>query len=665
LASASPAAGKQSRWGVTVSRWLVIGVGLALAAAAIAVWEARVNGVKGEIARHALPDVLRALAAALGMFFLSGYALARWLAPPEMGPHVFVLAFPLGAASSALGLAALGLVQVPFTAALVIVLAAGALSALIVRVRAGPLPATADDEAGGAIARLAWPAYICALIIAIALVPVFRIGTATVLGQNGDAVLAVGTVDFVKHAPPQARRDSLAVDRLPPAWWSKYPIFCSMGAISALSGIDPIKVFPTLAATMLALIAVGFFFFARYALRAPPWAALLVLALVPLDRVLIYVTDHPYYNELWGLFALPFVLLFGLEYLRRPAPRTLILFGVFIAIGAFAYPLMLPFPSAFLTLAAVVIWRRRRAAGELVGWISALRRGSARRSRWRWILLAVLAFPAVVVLGSAVLVKALSALEVVLPGHTLSGWGGAIPYFKVHRFFGLLDPLPLGVITLAALLACAGWALWRSPRDVGLPLAVVAAFALLFAYSFRVRRDGELFYFKDLSFLAPIIVTLAVTGLADLLARSRSVSLKAAAIGGLSTFAVMFAINVNRELELTHEQGTRDILALRGWAKRLPAPASVRVDIPPTGVQLWAGMMLSRHPLSSTRPFTKFFPSPRLSRKADYVLIERAQPRPADADGQAVLQNTSFRLYRMKRDVPGPDLSSRRMSDGG
>ena len=37
---------------------------------------------------------------------------------------------------------------------------------------------------------------------------------------------------------------------------------------------------------------------------------------------------------------------------------------------------------------------------------------------------------------------------------------------------------------------------------------------------FRLRTDGSLFYFKDLGFLAPIVVTLAVVGLADLVRRA-------------------------------------------------------------------------------------------------------------------------------------------------
>jgi hypothetical protein len=308
-----------------------------------------------------------------------------------------------------------------------------------------------------------------------------------------------------------------------------------------------------------------------------------------------------------------------------------------------------------------VIWRRRRAAGEPVRWISGLSVSRARRSALVWIPLAVLAVPIAALLERGVLEKAVPALKVVLTGKSLAVWNGEVPYFALHRFVGLLDPRILGVATLVALLACASWALWRSPREAALPLAVVVSVALLFALSFRLRRDGQLFYFKDLSFLAPILVTLAVVGLADLAARGAGAPTKGVAIAGLATLTAMFAINVDRELENTHEQGTRDILALKAWGRQLPARDSIRIDIPPTGVQLWAYNMLSRHPLSSTAPIPTFFPVAPRSRKADYVLIERAQPRPADVQGGPLLENTSFRLYRMMRSVPGPDLSSRRM----
>ena len=40
--------------------------------------------------------------------------------------------------------------------------------------------------------------------------------------------------------------------------------------------------------------------------------------IAPLDRVVTYVTVHPYYNQLWGTFALPFILAFGFLFLREP-----------------------------------------------------------------------------------------------------------------------------------------------------------------------------------------------------------------------------------------------------------------------------------------------------------------------------------------------------------
>ena len=46
---------------------------------------------------------------------------------------------------------------------------------------------------------------------------------------------------------------------------------------------------------------------------------------IPLDRIVMYVTIHPYYNELWGQFTLPFILLLGWRYLSAPDRRSAIL----------------------------------------------------------------------------------------------------------------------------------------------------------------------------------------------------------------------------------------------------------------------------------------------------------------------------------------------------
>ena len=229
-----------------------------------------------------------------------------------------------------------------------LVLAAGAGSGIAVRARLGPW-----RDAGAGLLR---PAYVAAVVAVVALSPVWRTGFSTVVGQNGDVVLAVGSAQLVKEAPPTAVRPELPIDRIPLVWRSKYPIFYSLAAVSELSGLSVVAAFPLVAAALLAMASFGFFLFARYVLRAPPWAALAAMAAVGLGRLPLHIADHPFYNELWALFALPFILTAGAAFLRAPSGASLALLAVFGAIGTFAYPLMLPFPVLFL---AVWAWRER------------------------------------------------------------------------------------------------------------------------------------------------------------------------------------------------------------------------------------------------------------------------------------------------------------------
>ena len=104
-------------------------------------------------------------------------------------------------------------------------------------------------------------------------------------------------------------------------WRSKYPIFYSLAAVSELSGLSVVAAFPLVAAALLAMASFGFFLFARYALRAPPWAALAAMAAVGLGRLPLHIADHPFYNELWALFALPFILTAGASLPARAERR--------------------------------------------------------------------------------------------------------------------------------------------------------------------------------------------------------------------------------------------------------------------------------------------------------------------------------------------------------
>lgn len=507
------------------------------------------------------------------------------------------------------------------------------------------------------------PLLLAAVLGLVAVVPVLRTGFATVIGQNGDAVLAVGTAEFLEHAPPTATRPELPLDRVPLQWRSKLPIYYGLAAVSEVAGQDPVVAFATVAGFVYALAGLGLLLFAVVTLRAPPWIGLLVLALAPLDRNLVHVAIHPFYNQAWGLLALPFIVVAGTLHLREPSPRAAALTAVFFTLGLFAYPLMLPFPAAFLGTLAVVEWRRARRAGTSVGWVSALGLPGLRR-RW-WVLVPAVAIgvPVVLTLVRGVAEKLSGALRVLLPGGDLRGWSGpALDYLPFGRFFGIDLPTAAAVPVTVLVFAAGALGVRGAPRAVQAALAAVTAAGLLIAAYFRARGHGELFYFKDLGFLGPLVVTAAIAGLAGCAARTGLVPAgRIGATAALAAFVVLLTVGAAREIRGTYEFATADLLELRRWDRELPADASIRIDVPPSGFQLWAWYFLPRHRLSTSVPLGGFFPSPPRGLKADYVLY-RVSARPADVEAP-VLANRTYAVAREAPGAPGPDFSSRTLYD--
>jgi hypothetical protein len=608
----------------------------------------------------AIPDVLRVGAAAAALWFACGYAAARVLTPAGLRAHATLLSFPVGAVTSALALTALGVAHVPFDLALGLVLAAGVVGGVAVRRARGPLrQELSPAEAGHPVAqRVLWPLYIGLIVAAISLSPVWRTGKATVVGQNGDAVLAVGSAELLQHAPPTAIRPELPVDRVPLVWRSKYPIFYDLAAVSRLSGRSPVVAFPVVLGGVLAMAAFGFFLLARYPLGAGPAGALLAMALAGLDRMVLNLAFGPFYNQAWALLALPFVLVAAWCFLRAPSRASLILLVLFAALGAFAYPLMLPFPIVFLAVGA---WRERERL-----------RGFVRKPSgpaWLWIPGALLGAAVLAVLFVGVFEKVGSGAVALSPWGSLDAWSGsALSFLPFHWFFGLVDPggAVLVGLLLAGVLAAAAWGLSRAPRVAAVPLAFTLVAALAAGVYFRHRAQAELFYLREMTLVGPLVLTCAAVGLADLARRLQMPGRRAlglAAAAGIAGLIATTAVGDRRAIDRTFDFATRGVVELRTWGERLPAGSSVRIDVEPGGWQLWSAYMLNEHPVNASDPLVGFFPYPPYGRKADYVLAMAIQPRPADAIGPPVFESREFRLWRMNPAVPGPDTSSRRMVD--
>jgi len=579
---------------------------------------------------RALPELLAVAVAAVLLFAVGGLGLTRLLLPAEQRRHELIWALPVGACAVALALTVLGFAQVPFKVSLGVVIALGvAVGAFAFRRRPG-VPQ---------VRCFAWPAYVAVLLAAVSLIPLFRAGFVTVEGQGQDAHLAVGTAQFLQKHPPQAIAISEPVDRVPLVWRSKQPIYYALAAVATLSGREVFETISCLAAMMLALACMGFFLVARELLRAPPWAALAGMGLVGLNPMVLHTVMHPYFNQTWGFFAMPFAMVLApYAAAQRRTRATVALLLLFLAVCGFAYPLALPLP---LLVLAVVLWPERRA-------LSPRRLYRGRRSLlWIVPLSVILIVPIV-----GVIEKAHSAFNVVFnPGRSLQSWGGDVfDYFPEAQFLGVHQWAQLVVV--APLLAWGAFVALRSaPRRIRLALIALFAFAVVFAIEFRLRKYGYYFHFKTLAFAAPVLLVTAAAGFARVRRGWIAVVL-----------LLMFANNAgSNEIGTTFDELPRSTLALRAVNAGIPAESSIRIDIVPTE-QNWIAFMLHAHPLCSQHPLLNTsYPHVRISRKADYILTAVNAARPADALGPPVRRLDAFTLYRQKPSVPGPENCSRAM----
>lgn len=552
------------------------------------------------------------------------------LLPAQLRRYELLWVLPVGACAVALALTVLGFARVPFKVSLAIVLAAGAVAAIAAYRRRPGAPG---------IRRAAWPVYVALVLAAVSLIPLFRAGFVTVEGQGQDAHLAVGTAQFLQKHPPTAVAIEEPVDRVPLVWRSKQPIYYALAAVATLSGREVFEAISALAAVMLALACLGFFLVARELLRAPPWAALTGMGLVGLNPMVLHTVMHPYFNQTWGFFAMPFAMVLAPHATAALRSRaSLLLLALLLAICGFAYPLALPLP---LLVLAVSLWPERRA-------FSPRRLYRGRRSLlWLVPVGLILIVPI-----AGVIEKALSAFSVVFnPSRSLQSWGGDVfDYFPEPQFLGMHEWVQL--IVVAPLLAWGAFvALRAAPRQVRLALIALFAFAVVFAVEFRLRRYGYYFHFKILAFTAPVLVVTAAAGLA----RIRRGWIVAA-------FLLLVANSAgSSEIGSTFDELPRATLQLREVNAMLAPARSIRIDVPPQE-QNWVAYMLHAHPLCSQHPLLHTsYPHVRISRKADYIVTRADMPAPGDALLPAVRRLDGFTLYRQRPSVPGPENCSQEM----
>ena len=630
----------------------------AAAAGAIGVAALAIAAYAGVKNLEAVPEVVRGGAATLLLVSVAGYAPARVLVPSELWPHFGMLVCLVGCVSAGLGLTALGFLGLPFEVSLPALLGATGVAGLAIRLRLGPARPSPEDlaAAGGRRLTLAWPSFLAVVLIALLVLPVLARGYPTVQGTNPDAMLGVGTAELLQNAYPTAIEEDLPVDRMPLVWRSKYPVYYVLAGASSLSGLEPAETFAAFAAVLAALTAAGFMLLARYGLGAGPRATVLTMGLVGLDRAVAYLALHPYHNQLWGTMALGPILLFGLRLIERPTPRDAVLFAGFLLLGLAAYPLMVLFPVLALAAAAAAAHRSGRLR------IRRPRLPRSRAGRAGWLAVALIAGPAALVVGLGVGEKSGSAAELLLSGGSLGPWRGDLAHYPSPGFFVGVTGAP-GYVAAALVLTAAVLGVRRFPGVQRAAFGAMIAGGLLFGVYFRFREFGEYFYFKVLAFLAPVVLVAAAVWLAARAGRNGAGRLAVAATVALVAFQL---VGLRKEIAVTGVQLDADTLELRDAAARLPEGSSLRVDMPPDGRQLWAGYVLSDHPLSAPSPLTgTTYPHIPFGRKADYIVADLRRPADPwpDSEGAPLFDNGRFRLYRMRRSVPGPDRSSKRMVD--
>ncbi len=571
-------------------------------------------------ARHlsAVPTLALGTLATLVLFGVCGAALALMLVPAEWGPLVVLFAVPIGSAVSALALTVLGLAHLPLHFTLWLVLAAGLIAFVLVARRSRDrLTAWRARATGRNLA-----AWLCVLFVlfCVALIPAFRSGQATIYGENPDAHQVVGIAVLFQHVSPTGTDVALPIDTVPPSWRFRYPIFYPLAGTSNLVHMDPIRMFPAMAAILVLIAALGFGGLAITCLRVPPFAGPLIAAAVGLSVITLHLTWHPYWNQLWGLAVMPYVLLLGWKALERVDGRLTLLWVLMAVMLALAYPLALPDPLVILIALGIAYRRRLHPIAML------------RSRSWWWAVLAV-AVLAPAVIGAAVKLEQ-GISQLLTPNGAL--WEGDVTrYLPVGWFVGTGG----GILPALAVTAAALFGLSRIPKRVALAVVLGVLVMVLVDIRVRLTSTGPYMDFKQLSFVGALVLTLAASGVAMLLAQGaralrgfldrRHLALAGGAmLVGLGWAAAAVAQD-HREIVQTQPQVTTQLFQIRAWAARLPAGASVRVDIPRSGTQLWAVYMLGAHPVDAPDPvlYTTYAHAP-YGWRADYSLALRYYPAP-------------------------------------
>lgn len=596
-----------------------------------------------------IPYIGRGAVGGTILFAVTGLAAAARLTPGPLRPVWPIMALPAGAVLGSLALTVLGFAWVPLKISLWVVLALG----LLAWWRWGKGHAPKID-------RWALTVWVVAgtLAFLIATIPVFRLNETSIFGFNPDAHQVVGSAELFKVGHPLATQEGMPINEVPAAWRFRYPILYALAGTSNLAKFDPIYVFPAMQGLLVMLAALGFGALAVLCLRLPLGAGPWVAMTMPLNALVLHMAWHPYYNQLWGLALLPWAILAGWWAVRERSRSVGIAFAALLVMLALAYSLVVLYP---LLVVAGMAWAHR------------LPRPRLPRPRGR------LAWTAAIIVGLLLSLPLAAAAAKIVVGliqlFDINGnlWGGDIFTFTpLGAFVGLGG----GVWWLLPVVAVAAAAAWRLlSRREALALAAALAVCVLFAVRLRIADRGQYMDFKHLGYVGAVVLAVAAAGvIAALLSRRRAL---AAGAGVLAlAWATVAVVQVRDDAFNTPEQVTADMFLLREWARELPPDASIRLDIPASGVQLWAQYMLAGKRLGALYPvLNSTYAHAPFSVSADYVLHPQYYsepgkkalipwPRPPFSGG-VIKSSYSFVLRRL--DMPYPpsaDQTSKLMVPG-
>jgi hypothetical protein len=284
--------------------------------------------------------------------------------------------------------------------------------------------------------------------------------------------------------------------------------------------------------------------------------------------------------------------------------------------------------------------------------------------RRRWIS-AVLALVVLLPAFAGAALKLEQGIAQLFSSHSKLWTGDIVHLTPIGNFVGTGG----GVVPAAVVLVLAGLGLRALPRRVGIALGGVLLLLLALDLRFRIGSGGGYMDFKHLSYIGTIVLVLAAATVARWIASGSRAPVAAGVVVAIAWLGAAM-VHDQRLRRANGEQVTRELLQIRTWASRLPRGASVRIDIPISGEQLWAVYMLGDHPVEAIQPVVgTTYAFARFGLRADYALAWHYAPNVDPRYGPplppvsyardpALFENNRYVLRRIRWPTKPPKLAS-------